>query len=101
MSFSNILSVAAACALGAVALNKRGENYVRALAGAAAIGALTKVALSVVGSTTARQVEDAMGTDLDAADERGDSGEVESVVFVEETFIPPDTIVEEVTTVRI
>jgi hypothetical protein len=46
-------------------------------------------------------VEDAMGTDLDTADERGDSGEVESVVFVEETFIPPDTIVEEVTTVRI
>lgn len=97
MSFTNVLSVAAACALGAVALNKRSENYVRVLAGAAAVGALAKVALSAVGSTTARQVEDAMGTDLDAADEM----DVESVVFVEETFIPPDTIVEEVTMVRV
>jgi|GEM_PF-4897691 len=89
------VSAAAAWALGGIALDRRSEKHVRVLAGVAAVGVMADLAMKMVSSTTADQVSRAMGTDFD------DVEDVEEVVLVEDTFIPPNMIVERVTTVRV
>lgn len=86
------VSAAAAWALGGIALDKRSEKHVRALAGVAAVGVLADLAWKTLSSTTAARVSDALSADFE---------DVEEVVMVEDTFIPPNMIVEEITTVRI
>ncbi len=85
------VSVAAAWALGAVALDKRSERHVRAIAGVAAAGVLADLAFSAFGSSQTKAKEMAAAADFAESE----------VVIVEDTFIPPNIIMEEVTTVRI
>jgi hypothetical protein len=86
------VSVAAAWALGAIALDQRSEKHVRAVAGVAACGVLADLALTVFGNIRAEQVTEAVGTDYESVDE---------IVVVEDLFIPPSIVVEEITTVRV
>lgn len=85
------VSAAAAWALGGIALDSKSEKHVRTLAGVAAVGVLADLALKTFGGI---RESDA----ISAADEMED--DTDFAVLVEDTFIPPNIIVEEVTTLR-
>ena len=90
------VSVAAAWALGGIALDKRSEKHVRAVAGVACAGVLADLALKVFGSVSSRSALKAAGADFEDFND-----DFEEFTVVEDTFIPPNIVIEEITTFRV
>jgi hypothetical protein len=100
----NGVSIAAAWALGGIALDKRSKKHVRVVAGLTAAGVLTDLALRVFSDRKDQEALAKMdfshGEDAIETNEEIETDD-DYVVLIEDTYLAPNIVIEEVTTVRI